>query len=693
MISMHDVELFGLGTAVVVDAAAFLVVVERKNRAHASLALILLAAGALLQHLGAFVHALLLDATGTWADRSHVAAMTILSLGLLIIPGALVHTAWAKARSARRRAFLLLYMPTLALIPIVSHLRSAPRAAYLDSVETFVEPYLGWLGLATLLAIRGLRRRRANDATEQVFFRRIAICLVGLLVLHAVVLLVLLPTWPAARRPLGLLVVLSPLLLSIEFLRAVRRDNVFDLVFDRAILYATVGLAVLLFHRIFLADAGERLGARLGFDVALLEAGAVVLVVLFFAPLRRRMSEALRYLMGDAVQERRRLVRQLALDLAARSGEAPDRLAIWFERRAREALGVETVRVWTDLGTPDRDWIREEIDAANPTDLPSFIDDGDVESLRTALGNRSIVTPTAAASAKTTNLLHRLRAGGVVRLGADRPGFVFFGRPPSNREFTSEEENAAVLLSELFGIVLDSGRLQAERLVAERRALQNEKLSMLGLVAGSIAHEVKNPLSSIKTITGVVAEEEGEDGRYTEEMKVIGAEVNRLSRTITRLLDFARPTTRSDEDTGAMLEGTVRVFEHVAKRQGVTLHVALETDARIDALDRDALRDIVVNLLGNALDAAREGGDVGIVTAVVDDAFVIRVSDSGPGLDPRVHDRIFEPFATTKPDGHGLGLYVVARQVDALGGSVRCDTARDRGTCFVADIPLGPSCP
>jgi signal transduction histidine kinase len=272
-------------------------------------------------------------------------------------------------------------------------------------------------------------------------------------------------------------------------------------------------------------------------------------------------------------------------------------------------------------------------------------------------------------------------------------GLLLFGRGRRNRQPSEEEANAVALLAEQLAITLDNALLQAERLAAERRALQAEKLSALGLLASSLAHEVKNPLSAIKTIATVLAEDLGEGSPHAEDLRLILGEVDRLSATTGQLLEFARPASaaRAPGSVGEVLTGTLRLLRHLARQQGVALETRLEEGLPPVRADEHALREIFFNLLSNSIEAAGQGGQVTVACRRLNGCVVAEVTDSGPGIAAAVRDRLFEPFLTTKESGTGLGLYLVGRRVRELGGEVRCDSGPGRGTSFTVRLPCGES--
>jgi two-component system sensor histidine kinase PilS (NtrC family) len=241
-----------------------------------------------------------------------------------------------------------------------------------------------------------------------------------------------------------------------------------------------------------------------------------------------------------------------------------------------------------------------------------------------------------------------------------------------------------------------SGQKQLERLHV--RAGRLEAVAELG---ASLAHEIKNPLASIRSAVEQLSRMPQADDDARTLGSLIVRESDRLSRLLSEFLDFARTRmTRVDPiDVGAMVGGAAALADaHPDRRPAVRVICSVpETPLVIDG-DEDLLYRAVFNLLLNAVQATPAGGEVRVdVTSDVSDqlpvgvtmpggAVVVRVSDTGPGISPDVRDRLFEPFITTKPGGSGLGLPVVHRAVEAHRGVVLVDTGAT-GTRFTVLLP------
>jgi PAS domain S-box-containing protein len=244
---------------------------------------------------------------------------------------------------------------------------------------------------------------------------------------------------------------------------------------------------------------------------------------------------------------------------------------------------------------------------------------------------------------------------------------------------------------------------ELERAVEERtRALRDvqqallrkERLTVLGQLAGGLAHQIRNPLAAMQTAAAILRRRLGDHGDpdIQQALTVIREEVWEANRIITDLLDYARvkPPAATviavDALIAAALEATPPPPRITAKHDvapGVTVRV-----------DERQVRDALGNVIRNAYEAMLQGGTLTISADVLPDEVVIVVEDTGPGLTRESIQRLFEPLVTTKPLGLGLGLSTARALIENQGGTIRCATSRGTGGArFELRLPAAPSPP
>ncbi|MCC6363970.1 MAG: hypothetical protein IT165_10620 [Bryobacterales bacterium] len=254
--------------------------------------------------------------------------------------------------------------------------------------------------------------------------------------------------------------------------------------------------------------------------------------------------------------------------------------------------------------------------------------------------------------------------------------------------FLDENEEVLQGLAPQIAQSLVACRLVEEKVGLERELARQENLASLGKAAATIAHEVKNPLSAIKTIAQVMREDALLQERYGEDLSFIVAEVNRLDESVRQLLGFSRPAPAMEEtvDLSAEVESAVAALARQAKPMGIRIDSTIANGIVIEETNRELIRQIVLNLLLNAIQATPAGK---AVTVALEHPAMLRITDQGPGIDPKLRERIFEPFFTTKVKGTGLGLAIVRRNVKLLGGEVELHCPEGGGTQITVRLKRG----
>lgn len=239
------------------------------------------------------------------------------------------------------------------------------------------------------------------------------------------------------------------------------------------------------------------------------------------------------------------------------------------------------------------------------------------------------------------------------------------------------------------------GRMFMLRDLTQMRQLQEEirkadKMAAIGHLAAGVAHEVRNPLSSIKGYATYFGSLFPEDSDNRKAAEVMTSEVDRLNRVITELLEMSRPAdvkTR-ETDVPALLDSSLRLVRQEAESAGVELSVQVDPEAGSAPVDPDRLTQAMINLYINAIQAMPEGGRLTISAGRRGAALHLAVADTGPGLPVDEARRIFDPYFTTKNTGTGLGLAIVQKIVEAHGGTVEVERTGPDGTTFAISLPL-----
>jgi signal transduction histidine kinase len=218
-----------------------------------------------------------------------------------------------------------------------------------------------------------------------------------------------------------------------------------------------------------------------------------------------------------------------------------------------------------------------------------------------------------------------------------------------------------------------------------------DRLTALGTLAAGIAHEVRNPLVSVRTFIELLPERLHDEEFRTEFRQLTLAEIERICSLLNDLLAFARPGSASSEpsDAKALACQTIRLLEPEARKRAVSLHLACADDLPPLVVDEARLKQVLLNLVLNGIEACPERGAVHVTTSPASDSAwgIIEVADSGGGISPAVAAHVFDPFVTTKDTGSGLGLYIAHRIVTDHGGTIHARSRPEGGTVFSIRLP------
>jgi signal transduction histidine kinase len=233
------------------------------------------------------------------------------------------------------------------------------------------------------------------------------------------------------------------------------------------------------------------------------------------------------------------------------------------------------------------------------------------------------------------------------------------------------------------GILSDRQRRANESL---RRA---ERLKTLGEMAAGMAHEVKNPLAAIRSSAQILTERVG--GKEAQFAGIIVSEVDRLNRVVNEFLDYARPAPLKREPVllSALLDSCLELLAPVIAQAGATVNRAYpEAEHKVNA-DPNQLRQVFLNLILNAVQAMRTGGQMTLGVRQESGSTRVVVRDTGPGIPPDKLRQVFEPFYSTKPGGTGLGLPIAQRIVAEHGGRLVVESKPGEGTTATMILPRG----
>jgi signal transduction histidine kinase len=482
-----------------------------------------------------------------------------------------------------------------------------------------------------------------------------------------------LPLWRFAAE-------VSGLLLGVTFLYFVQRYNLLRL----SLSYRSLRHFLLLLGLVLLAMIlGPAVGAEGSAVYRRLVAFAFILVIFAatFSTLLKRLLRhrfpRVRRLLGERIgaDEVETLVRRLhSLDTSEQElrDHACLEIGAWLGTRA------------TLLGPP-RATTRETPD---PSEAPVLLWHHFQRRPDSRAFNRLDAPQAALAAALARSNLHAVFP---LRIGGRLEAMLALEVSATGGGYQEGEMEAVQLALRQLASLIELRRLLEIRMENERRLGEQERLSVLGLLSASLAHELKNPLSSMRLLAQTVQEElrsSGAGAEQVRDLELIVGEIDRLHAVAREILSFAGPPRDGQPETVApseLLERTLWLVGHEAKRRGITIVAERIEDAGKTAGGTGAWQTVFINLVLNAVENAPRGSVVKVTLRHRDGSLCFVTENGGEAIPETVAARLFEPFVTTS--GTGLGLALVARRVHDLGGKIPVDN-RPGAIRFIVSVPV-----
>jgi signal transduction histidine kinase len=577
---------------------------------------------------------------------------------------------WANAhgrpltKSERLRVYLC-YLPTVFLLIAVPQLWSGDYEPMFAKLSFFVIPFAFWiayvLGLIALTEL--LIARKSNNRSEKRIMRTLAASFVGV----GIVIFAALAAGVGAGTTAGLylktLANLGSILPSVLLAYYIYRYRYLEIIIEESLIVVTFATVVLTVYVFGIRTIGDWMTQRYGVRPGLVEALLILALALLAAPLRGWLAQRFHKLF----EREAALYKEIVARIGSYAGQYKDLsdLLHFVEERTTEALGLRRLTIF--INDPEDNceaWTKLVLDKSKESGWLPVEDD-----------------PLLAE--KGFKLAYPLRREdkieGLLALDA------------ASASLTTDARSILGLLADQIAIAIDDSHLLEENLRLERELAERERLAALGRMAATVAHEIKNPLSAIKSIAQVMREDESLRTEYERDLGLIVGETDRLSQSVTQLLSFARKESPAAQPLSVeeLLRSVVGLFRANAKEQGIGLDCEVKVDVELGGKSVSALRDALSNLLLNALQATPHGGKVELIAASSNGDLVISVQDSGSGVPADLRERIWEPFFTTRQRGTGLGLAIVRKRVQEVGGSASLEVVRNgRGALFQLRLPL-----
>lgn len=277
-------------------------------------------------------------------------------------------------------------------------------------------------------------------------------------------------------------------------------------------------------------------------------------------------------------------------------------------------------------------------------------------------------------------------------VGTEALGVLTVAATVHRRTFDENDERLLLMLADYASIALHNARTYNTLRDTQGRLIEVEKLAGMGRMAASLAHEINNPLAIIRSGLELVAQQHPPETPLGDLLQGLDEEVARIARLLHTLVHFYQPASDGQPpDLNHLIISMMQITKPQLSRANITLHQELATDLPSPTLSDDACKQVLLNLVRNAIDAMPEGGKLAIRTGHHRGQVYLSIADTGIGIQAEHRERIFEPFFSTKGvSGTGLGLAVVYGIVQQVGGSISVDSTPGQGSTFTLRVPVAP---
>ncbi|MDQ5836827.1 MAG: ATP-binding protein [Acidobacteriota bacterium] len=687
------------------------------------------------------------DRWTVWLRLADTLAVVSITLTYSLLLHVHIHL-WANARRralkvGERARVYLSYIPALFLVYAAPKLWTGAYAPMFVRLSHLLLPFALWAGyvLCLVAGTDFLIARLSTSRSERALLRTLASSFLAIAALILAVYAFHLGEGTLAGQYLKTVANLGSLLPTALLAYHIYRYRYLELILKESLIVASFASVVLVVYLYGIRTIAMWLTAHYGLRPGAVEGLLILMLALVAAPFRRWLDKRFRRLFEQEAGLFRDVVARIG-ESAGRYGQLPELLR-FVEERAAQNLGLRRVRLLALAPASDNAGEKGQflkgtaggrsaegsesalvfvgaqlgVVARNGDGEPRVFVEGKTPPVETVAASpgeplesdEKACAPCETEGAWEARVIELVREGGWFPVEGEQllhergweaayplrreekvVGLMLVDAAPD--ALTYEVRSLLELLAGQVAIAVEDCRLVEENVQLERRIAQSERLAALGRMAATVAHEVKNPLSAIKSIAQVMREDDHLKREYARDLDLIVGETDRLSRSVTQMLSFARTAPHAGDPRRAdeLVQSLAQLFHKEAASRKITLRTEIESlDFELEGATAAALRDALSNLLLNALQATPAGGLVTLTARAEGGRLSLSVADSGAGVPPEHRERIWEPFYTTRQRGTGLGLAIVRKRVEDVGGHARlAPSDGGEGARFELSVPL-----
>jgi len=691
------ISLIGFILGTTLHIVLSILIVQRKHKTRSELVFLFLVISVAMWHFGNAVSSFSFILFGKGIPSVNLVADSISYAGIGFMPSLLLHTAVLFLFESRpqikknlqRLIIIAFYLPVIPFSVVIKKFILSEDTYLMVTATQLVKPFVLWLVIALFIAASISRRlaKMVEEKEVQKFHLAIFWSVIAIAILIGFTLLFEGNKLPYIGNYLVLISMLSSIFPSIIFSYYVYRYNYMEFVLRRSVFYSFLTLILICLYYFGIKKLSKTLEHHYFVNAKILESVFVISLVFWFPTLKERIQKLIRKLIFFRIANSEYMLNELSHVISADPLVNFNKLLEYVVTSINKATAIKSINLL--LFKSERTQIigNKKYEPVIQSDLQHIIQ-------FFANGEYVVLNRYEVKEVSIINEMRLLDAIFLFPIFVNRrlTGLLCLGRARRGVSITSDNLDQLMIIANEIGSAVEKSKIIEEKLLLERKMYENEKLSSLGRLSTSVAHEVKNPLSSIKAIVQVMREDLKNNESLQEDLTIIVDEIDRLTKVVNQLLQFAKPTSelKTSVRIGDVINSTLVVLNHEAKQNKIATFCQIPNDLPAIITDEGALKEVFFNLIHNAIQAMPSGGEININAHYQPSNHMIQVTiaDTGIGIPQASVQKIFEPFYTTKQTGTGLGLSIVKKKLEEMDAAIRVENNGEKGVSFIINFPL-----
>ncbi len=703
--SLYEIiSLIGFILGTILHIVLAILIVQRKQKTRSEILFLFLVISVAMWHWGNTVYLFSFLLFGKDIASIDLVADAISYAGIGFMPSLLLHTAVLFLfennphikKSRQRLISFAIYLPVIPFSVVIKNFILSEDTHLMTTATPYVKPFVVWL-ITSLLISANISRwlaKRLEEKEERKFHMAIFGAVITIAAFIGFTLLFEGNKIAYVGDYLVLVSMLSSIFPSIIFSYYVYRYNYMEFVLRRSVFYSFLTLILICLYYFGIKKLSKSLEQHYLVNAKILESVFVISLVFWFPTLKENVQKLFRKLLFRLIADSEYLLNELSHVISTDPLINFTKLLEHVVESIKKATAIKSTNLllFKPVPFPEKGGERVQIIGDKKYE---FINQPDIQHIVQffATGELVVLNRFEVKDVAIINEMRLLDAIFIFPIFVNRnlTGLLCLGRARRGLPIASEHLDQLMIIANEIGSAVEKSKIIEEKLCLERKMYENEKLSSLGRLSTSVAHEVKNPLSSIKAIVQVMREDLKKDDPLQEGLAIIVDEIDRLTKVVNQLLQFAKPCTevKNSVKIGEIINSTLVVLNHEAKQNKITTLCQIPQDLPAIITDGGALKEVFFNLLHNAIQAMPSGGKIHISANYQPDSHSIQVAitDTGIGIPQESLQKIFEPFYTTKQTGTGLGLAIVKKKLEDMDATIHVES-NGNGARFIVNLPL-----